>query len=125
MNKKNIDHPKLIYYISGFIISVVLTLIAFFIVNLHVTSNHEILPHELIIGIILTLALIQLGVQLFFFLHIGDEKKPHWNLTFFVFTFSLILIIIIGSLWIMNNLNYNMTPKEMNKYMLLEEGIQK
>ena len=100
-------------YTIGFVLSVGLTLLAYILV---INGN---LSTQLITFIIMGLAAIQLVVQLVFFLHLGRESKPRWNITAFAFMVIMLLIIVIGSLWIMNNLNYNMmmSPQEMNDYM--------
>jgi len=49
-------------------------------------------------------------IQLIFFLHLGMESKPHWNLITFLFTLLVSIIIIGGSLWIMSNLSYDVMP---------------
>ncbi len=68
----------------------------------------------------LVFAGIQLVLQLITFLHLGDEDKPRWQTSSFVFTFLMAIIIIVGSIWIMMNLNYNMgmSPEQMDEYML-------
>lgn len=101
-------------YTIGFVISIVLTLTAYIVVTNHWFSK------QIIIYSIMGLAAVQLVVQLVFFLHLGRESKPRWNLAAFAFMLAVLLILVIGSLWIMNNLNYNMTmsPQEMNDYML-------
>lgn len=115
MNNKGSSKP----YIVGFVLSMLLTLLAYFFVT------NQILHGGWLIAAIIGLALVQLMVQLLFFLHLGQESKPRWNFIFFLATVSLILLVVIGSLWIMNHLNYNMTPKEINTYMLKEEGMHK
>jgi cytochrome o ubiquinol oxidase operon protein cyoD len=116
-------HEKLTIkpYVIGFILSLVLTFGAFFLVNQHVASGHSAYPHELIITIILVLAVAQLFVQLFFFLHMGKEKGPKWNLFVFATFISLILLIVIASLWIMYHLNYNMSSHQMGQTILEKE----
>ena len=59
-----------------------------------------------VLGLGATLVLI----QLFFFLHVGVESKPHWATISFFFTLLVVIIIVGGSLWIMQNLNYNTMP---------------
>ena len=61
----------------------------------------------LLIGI-LGLSCMGACVQLFLFLHLGLENKPHWNLITFLFMLLILVVIVLGSLWIMYNLNYNM-----------------
>ncbi|MBI5004305.1 cytochrome o ubiquinol oxidase subunit IV [Candidatus Kaiserbacteria bacterium] len=114
-------HGSLVSYIIGFVISIVLTLAAYFIVQQHVSSLHETFSHSFITFAVVGFALLQLLVQLIFFLHLGRDAKPHWNLIVFVYAFLLLLIIVVGSLWVMHHLNYNMMlmpPAEVDAYML-------
>lgn len=106
-------------YITGYILSVILTIIAFGLVMV----AH--LPKKILIADILGLAIVQLFVQLYFFLHLGREQKPYWNALVFLFAVGVVVIIVGGSLWIMNNLNYNMTmsPEQMEMYMHDHQGF--
>jgi cytochrome o ubiquinol oxidase operon protein cyoD len=54
---------------------------------------------------------------LVFFLHLGQGKDTKWNLVIMLSTLTIVLIVVIGSIWIMNHLNYNMTPTDINNYM--------
>ena|SRR3989344_4851901 len=112
-------------YLLGYIISISLTLGAYIPVRMHFSSAHRVFSHEILIGTILTLAVAQMLVQLIFFLHMGREQKPRWNLAAFLSTVSIVLVIVIGSLWIMGHLNYNMTPQQMNEHLLENENFQK
>lgn len=116
---------KTIAYITGFILSIIITLTAYLLVMQHVTSHHLEIAHKILISIIVITALLQLLTQSVFFLHLGQEKKPHWNLMIFIFTVLIIIIIVGGSLWIMQHLNYNMNPSDMDKYLIHDEGIRK
>jgi cytochrome o ubiquinol oxidase operon protein cyoD len=112
------DHKKLLQaYIIGFILSIILTLTPYFLVVNHITTSNTLLI------LILGLAFIQLIVQLAFFLHLGREPKPKWNLVFFISTVGIVFIVVGGSLWIMNHLNYNMMPTQMDQQILQDEGI--
>ncbi len=105
-------------YVFGFALSILLTLAAYFsVVN-------KLFSGMILTAFITALALVQLMVQLIFFLHLGQESKPRWKQAIFLSTVSIILVIIIGSLWIMSNLNYhNMSPGDTNNYILKNEGI--
>ena len=92
-------------------------------VLIHTTSYHETISHEVLIPLIIGIALVQLVVQLIFFLHLLNESKPRWNLIFFISTIGIILIVVVGSVWIMNHLNYNMMPMQMNKYIQSQDGF--
>jgi cytochrome o ubiquinol oxidase operon protein cyoD len=101
-------------YITGFVLSVILTLAAYFAVVSEA-------PKALVI--ILLLAIAQLFVQLIFFLHLLSKGSNRgWNLAILISAFSIILILVIGSIWIMNHLNYNMTPQDINNYMSDQSG---
>ena len=104
-------------YITGFVLSVILTLSAYFAVVNHMFSSTAL-------GIaIVALAFVQFIVQLVFFLHFGKGEDGSWNLLIFFSTVGIIFILVVGSIWIMNHLNYNMTPQDINNYMSSQDGI--
>ncbi|HEV2412529.1 MAG TPA: cytochrome o ubiquinol oxidase subunit IV [Candidatus Saccharimonadales bacterium] len=113
---------SLALYVTGFISSVVCTLVAYMLVWIHVNSGHETFTHPFIITCIVALALVQFFVQLYFFLHLGHETKPRWKLLVLAFMILVVFILVFGSLWIMHNLNYRMTPQQMNTYMINQNG---
>ena len=105
-------------YVIGFILSVVATVIAYLLVV------NEIWPKEMLIYIVMGIAVVQLVIQAVFFLHIGRGSRL--KVVTFAFAILVVLIVVIGSLWITKNLNYNMmqmTPEQMQLYMLQNEGI--
>ena len=93
-------------YILGFASSLLLTLIAFGLIEWHILSQHEYPPHSVLIPVFVLLALIQLVVQLVFFLHVGKEHGPRWNLTALSFALIVVCILVGGTLWIMHNLSH-------------------
>lgn len=114
-------HGTLRSYIVGFAISIVLTLAAYFLVVQYTASGGAVLSRPALIFLIVALAIVQLGVQLVFFLHLGRDSKPHWNLIVFAYAALLIVAIVAGSLWVMYHLNYNMMlmpPAEVDAYMI-------
>jgi cytochrome o ubiquinol oxidase operon protein cyoD len=104
-------------YITGFLLSVTLTLFAYLLVTRVSGSN------DLIIGLISGLAVVQFVIQLLFFLHLGDERRPRWKLAVLTLMLGVVLIVVVGSLWIMNNLNYRMTPQQINQYMIDQDSL--
>jgi cytochrome o ubiquinol oxidase operon protein cyoD len=46
----------------------------------------------------------------FFFLHLGKEAKPKWESVTLYSTVATLLIIVIGTLWIMYDLNNRVMP---------------
>jgi cytochrome o ubiquinol oxidase operon protein cyoD len=111
-------------YLTGFILSVTLTLVAYAFVYSHVSSAHVNFSHTFLTYTVLILALIQLLVQLIFFLHLGNGGGSRWNLVAFIFTFGVVMILVVGSLWIMDHLNYNMNPQQMDNQLLKMEGMK-
>ena len=90
------------HYLIGFVLSVLLTLLMYLLV-----AEHWMTGPVLTLSITL-LALFQAALQLYLFLNVGKEPKPYWNLTTFLFMAMVIGIIVFGSIWIMQNLNYNL-----------------
>jgi cytochrome o ubiquinol oxidase operon protein cyoD len=91
-------------YLLGFILSILLTLSAYFLVREQVFSRWVLTLS--IVG----LGVIQMFIQLLFFLHLGSESKPRWNLLSFLFMTMVVLILVFGSLWIMYNLEERVMP---------------
>lgn len=113
-----VDRGTLKSYVTGFVLSVILTLAAYFIVV------ESLLSGWALAFAIVELGLIQLFVQLIFFLHLGRESNPKWNLTVFLFAALIVTILVFGSLWIMHNLHYNvMSPGETDIMIQDEELI--
>jgi cytochrome o ubiquinol oxidase operon protein cyoD len=104
-------------YVTGYLLSVALTLSAYLLV-----VNHAFSKTDVTAALIVFLALAQFLAQLLLFLHLGKETKPRWKLFVFSFMVTVVLILVFGSIWIMNNLNYRMTPAQMNTYMNNQGG---
>jgi cytochrome o ubiquinol oxidase subunit IV len=102
-------------YIIGYTTSFLLTSVSFGTVWLTITQDVPLQTWQ-IIAIVFTFAVIQLFIQLILFLHLGEEKKPRWNLFSFLFMSLVVIIVVVGSLWIMANLNYRMmSPDTLEK----------
>jgi cytochrome o ubiquinol oxidase subunit IV len=92
-------------YALGFFFSIILTFTAYFLVVKQIMTGP---PLAITIG---ALALTQAVIQLIYFLHLGQESTPRWNLLVFIFMAIITGILVIGSLWIMYNLDYRMMQK--------------
>lgn len=70
-------------------------------------------------AVLLVLAVVQLIVQLVCFLHLSLEGRSRNRTLSFGFTILMMLIIVVGSIWIMNNLDYRMgmSGEAMDEYM--------
>lgn len=119
-NNHQSEHGTTKSYIVGFILSLVFTFIPYYLVVEKVITGTGLLVT------ILGFAVLQMLVQIIFFLHLGREKGPRWQLAFFVSTVGIILVVVVGSLWIMSHLHYNMTPvtrEDASKKLVEKEGI--
>ena len=112
-NQMNHDHIEqgvdygtgkktLALYFTGFALCLVLTIIPFVIVGQHLLSD------EALYIALAVFALIQLYVQVVFFLRLNASPTGRWNTMSFLFTLVIVVVLVFGSLWIMYNLNYNM-----------------
>lgn len=109
----------LIAYTTGFVGSIILTVTAYLFVTSGLFSGWTTAV------IIASLAVIQCIVQLVFFLHLGQEKRPRWRLMTMLFMLAIFIIVVFGSIWVMYDLNDRMMPteREMTEYMQKQAGF--
>jgi cytochrome o ubiquinol oxidase operon protein cyoD len=99
------DWPQTLkLYLYGFTLSLLLTILSFSLAALNLFSTN------ILIGLLLFLALTQAAVQLIFFMHMGKEAKPRWMSLVFYFMILVVVIVAIGTLWIMTDLNARVMP---------------
>lgn len=96
------SHGSFFSYSIGFVLCVILTLIPFGAVM------SEAFTQSTSILIIVITAILQIYVQLVFFLHMDNSSEQRWNLIAFIFSLVIIGIVVGGSIWIMTELNYYM-----------------
>ena len=101
-------------YVTGFVLSVILTAIPFWLV-----MNGVIASAGMTAAVILGFAAVQIVVHMIYFLHMNSRAEGGWTLMALIFTVVIIFIAVSGSLWIMYHLNANMMPMtpEMMKNM--------
>lgn len=106
-------------YITGFAVCIIITLLAYTVAMTNSAGDMQAL---IIVGL---LAILQAIVQLRRFLHLGDEFAPKWKLWLFVTMLVIGIIVVAGSVWIMNNLNYRMmsSPSQVNQYVEGQDGL--
>jgi cytochrome o ubiquinol oxidase subunit IV len=100
-------HATVKSYLVGFVLSVILTAVPFWLVMTHVAPAGILIPAIIAVGV------VQIGVHLKCFLHMGRSASQIWNNAAFVFAVIIVGILIVGSLWIMYHLNMNMMPGMM------------
>lgn len=96
------DHGSTRSYLIGFALSVVLTLASFGVVM------SGLVPHDLMMPGIIVFGVAQLVVQLVCFLHMGTSPSQRSNLAIMLFTLLILAIVVVGSLWVLHNMNVNM-----------------
>ncbi|MEM7404082.1 MAG: cytochrome o ubiquinol oxidase subunit IV [Pseudomonadota bacterium] len=89
-------------YLTGFVLSVVLTVIPFWLVMGEVLDNKT-----MTIAIILALGSVQIVVHTVYFLHVDASAEGGWTLMSYLYATTMIVIIMVGSLWIMHHLHDN------------------
>lgn len=99
------DHFTVKGYLAGFAAAAILTAIPFWIVMTGAIANQTVA--RVAVGV---LAVVQILVHTFAFLHVNARAQGGWTLVAYVFTAVLIAITIGGSVWIMYHLNLNMMP---------------
>jgi len=100
-------------YTIGLALAVILTATSFWVAN-----TSLLWPPGIPLGLVV-LAIAQMGVHLVFFLHIATGPDNTNNVLALAFGVLIVFLVVVGSLWIMTNLNDSMTPPAelMNLHM--------
>ena len=101
----NHAHGSYKSYIIGFVFSVILTVIPFWIV---MSGGTVSVPVAL--GVIFSLGAIQIVVHIHYFLHVTLKVEEGWQVMSLVFTAIILVIVLAGSIWVMFHLHENMMP---------------
>ncbi len=96
-------------YLFGYLLSLVLTVVAFLSLETTVVWGPGIPV------LLLVLAVAQMGVHLVFFLHIGTGHDSTNNVLALAFGILIVGLLVGGSMWIMYNLDHNMM--NMHKHL--------
>lgn len=99
------DHGSLKSYVTGFILSAILTAIPFWLVMGKTFSSSSTTAM-----VILGFAAVQIVVHMIYFLHMNTRSEGGWTMLALIFTTMLVVITLAGSLWVMFHLNHNMMP---------------
>lgn len=98
-------HGSMRDYVIGFVLSVVLTAIPFWLVMSGALADRTLT------GLVVSaFAAVQIVVHMVFFLHMNARAEGGWNLLALLFTVVIVVIVLTGSLWVMYHLNANMMP---------------
>ncbi|AZO56363.1 MULTISPECIES: cytochrome o ubiquinol oxidase subunit IV [unclassified Mesorhizobium] len=98
-------HGSFRNYLIGFVLSVILTAIPFWLVMSGVIDDKQATAI-----VIMAFAVVQIVVHMVFFLHMNTASEGGWSMLALIFTLILVVIVLTGSLWVMYHLNANMMP---------------
>ncbi|KAF1017837.1 MAG: cytochrome o ubiquinol oxidase subunit IV [Burkholderia sp.] len=99
-------HGTVSNYLVGFVLSVILTVASFSVV-----LGGWFASTTMMVIALAVLAAVQIVIHLIFFLHMNTSSGQRWNLTAFVYMVLTVVILIVGSLWIMHNVSMNMMSR--------------
>jgi len=99
------SHGSYKSYLTGFILSVVLTAVPFYVVLSDVNINPL-----WAVGIIFALGAVQVMVHIHYFLHVTVKAEDGWQVLSLIFAGVILAIILAGSIWVMFHMNANMMP---------------
>lgn len=91
------SHGSLKSYVTGFLLSLVLTAIPLIVIL------NDLMEGTAAVVLLLGTAVLQFVVQLFYFMHLKEEKKPRYNLSVLLLGLAIVVTIVAGSIWIMAN----------------------
>ena len=93
-------------YVIGLLLATLLTIVSFY-----VAKSHQFWQPSIPIALVV-LAIAQMGVHLVFFIHITTAPDNTNNILALAFGVLIVTLVVVGSLWIMYNLNHNLMPMD-------------
>jgi cytochrome o ubiquinol oxidase operon protein cyoD len=102
MDSTGVSRGSLTSYLTGFVLSLILTAIPFALVMSGAWSTWAALAGIFVAGI------VQILVHLHYFLHLDASSSARWNVLAMMFTLLIMALFVGGTLWIMYTLNYRM-----------------
>ncbi|MGO4523639.1 cytochrome o ubiquinol oxidase subunit IV [Microvirga sp. 2MCAF35] len=90
-------------YMTGFVLSVILTAIPFWLVMGNVLDDTRTTGI-----VIMALAAVQIVVHMIYFLHMNTKSEGGWTFLALLFTLILVVVTLVGSIWVMYHLDQNM-----------------
>ena len=104
-----VSHSTFKGYMTGFVLSVILTAIPFWLVMGNVFDKSSTTAM-----VILGFAVVQILVHMIYFLHMNAKSEHGWTMLALIFTIVVVVITLSGSLWVMYHMNHNMMPGMMH-----------
>ena len=91
-------------YLIGYGLAILLTAASF------AAAQSDLIYGPAIISALVVLAIAQMGVHLVFFLHLTTGPDNTNNVLALAFGVFIVVLVVLGSIWIMTHLNHNMMP---------------
>ena len=98
-------HGSMRDYVTGFVLSVILTAIPFFLVMSGLAGSGRLTAF-----LVLACAVSQIIVHMIYFLHMNLKNEAGWTMISLVFTIVVLVIAVIGRIWVMYHMDANMMP---------------
>lgn len=95
MNDEDADRRA---YLTGFVLAAILTIIPFGVVM------GDLLPRAATVLVLVICAIVQVVVQLRYFLHIDLSQQQREDLQLILFSCLLLFIMAMGTVWILGDL---------------------
>ena len=89
-------HGSMRDYVTGFVLSVILTAIPFFLVMSGLVGSGRLTAF-----LVLACAVSQIIVHMIYFLHMNLRSEAGWTMISLVFTIVVLVIAVIGTIWVM------------------------
>ena len=111
-NDHGASHGSVKTYMTGFILSIILTAIPFWLVMANIITDKKMAV--LVLG---GFAVVQILVHMVCFLHMNGKIEGGWTLLSTLFTVVFVAVGIAGTLWVMFHMNANMMPTHAPGHM--------
>jgi len=98
-------HGTMKDYLTGFVLSALLTAIPFWIIMGDVFRSPVVAS-----VVVMVFGVAQIYVHMIYFLHMNPRSEGGWNLMAAIFTIVIVVIALAGSMWVMSHLHSNMAP---------------
>ncbi|QLF93459.1 cytochrome o ubiquinol oxidase subunit IV [Pseudomonas sp. ABC1] len=104
-NSAGESHGSAKEYLTGFILSVILTVIPFALIMYPDLLN---LSRGATLITVVLFGIVQILVHLVYFLHMSTDSEGRWNTISMLFTVLIIVLLVGLSIWVMWSMHYHM-----------------
>ncbi len=102
IDSTGVSRGSLKSYLTGFVLSLILTAIPFALVMSGTLSS------SVTLAAIFSAGIVQILVHLHYFLHLDASSAARWNVLALMLTLMIMTLFVGGTIWIMYDLYYRM-----------------